>query len=108
MFSRREFVRTALTSIGAMAALPACSSQNSVDGYEEVAKRTWRHGQAATGDKAARLGVAPVMNEQPRHPSRQRRRRTSRARGAHRRHDAGTGTNGHDGASRVRPGEVIA
>ena len=55
MTSRREFVLTALASIGAMAALPSCSSETSVDSYENVANRTWRHGKAATGDKAALL-----------------------------------------------------
>jgi len=53
MFSRRKFVGTALASVGAMAGLPWCSSEKSVDSYEDVASRTWRHGKVAAGDKAA-------------------------------------------------------
>jgi hypothetical protein len=38
-----------------MAGLPSCSSETSVDSYENVADRTWRHGKVAAGDKAALL-----------------------------------------------------
>jgi len=55
MSSRREFVFSALGSVGAMAGLPSCSSQTSADSYENVADRTWRHSKVATGDKAALL-----------------------------------------------------
>ena len=53
MSSRREFVITALASVGAMAGLPSCSSETSVDNYESVADRTWRQGKVAAGDTAA-------------------------------------------------------
>jgi hypothetical protein len=55
MTSRREFVFTALASVGAMAVLPSCTSETSTDSYENVAERTWRQGQVATGDKAVLL-----------------------------------------------------
>lgn len=55
MSSRREFVFTALASVGAIASLPSCSSGTSADSYENVAERTWRHGKVAAGDKAALL-----------------------------------------------------
>jgi len=55
MSSRREFVVTALASVGAIAGLPSCSSETSAGSYESVADRTWRHGKPAAGDKAALL-----------------------------------------------------
>lgn len=55
MSSRREFLGTALASIGAMAGAAACSSETSVNSYDNVAERTWRHGKVAAGDKAALL-----------------------------------------------------
>ncbi len=55
MSTRREFVFTALASVGAMAALPSCSFETSGDSYEIIADRTWRHGKVAAGDKAALL-----------------------------------------------------
>jgi hypothetical protein len=55
MSSRREFVFSALASVGAMAGLSSCSSGTSVDSYENVADRTWRHGKVAAGDKVALL-----------------------------------------------------
>lgn len=53
MSSRREFVFSALASVGATAGLTSCSSGAGVDSYENVADRTWRHGKPAAGDKAA-------------------------------------------------------
>jgi hypothetical protein len=53
--SRREFVFTALASVGAAAGLPSCSSETDVDSYKTVADRTWRHGKVAAGDKPALL-----------------------------------------------------
>jgi hypothetical protein len=38
-----------------MAGLPSCSFERSADSYEDVAHRTWRHGQVAAGDKVALL-----------------------------------------------------
>jgi len=55
MSSRREFVFSALASVGALAGLSSCSSGTSVDSYENVADRTWRHGKVAAGDKVALL-----------------------------------------------------
>jgi hypothetical protein len=55
MSSRRKFIFASLGSLGAMAALPSCSSESGAS-YEAVADRTWRHGQLAAGDKAALLG----------------------------------------------------
>ena len=55
MASRRKFVFSALASIGATAGLSSCSSGSSVDSYENVADRTWRHGKVVVGDKAALL-----------------------------------------------------
>lgn len=53
MSSRREFLLTALASAGAMASVSSCSSESSVDSYESVAARTWRHGQNVAGGKTA-------------------------------------------------------
>jgi hypothetical protein len=55
MSSRREFLLTTLATVGAIAGLPSCSSESSVDSYESVAARTWRHGMVAAGDKTALL-----------------------------------------------------
>ncbi|MBS1143893.1 MAG: hypothetical protein H6R14_1299 [Proteobacteria bacterium] len=55
MSSRREFIFSALASVGATAGLASCSSGGGVDSYENVADRTWRHGKPAAGDKAALL-----------------------------------------------------
>jgi hypothetical protein len=55
MYSRREFVFSALAAVGAIAGLSSCSSGTSVDSYENVADRTWRHGKVAAGDKVALL-----------------------------------------------------
>jgi hypothetical protein len=52
---RREFILASLGSLGAMSALPACSTDTGPDSYASVAERTWRHGGLATGDSAARL-----------------------------------------------------
>ena len=54
MSSRREFIFASLGSLGAMAALPSCSTESGA-GYEAVADRTWRHGQIAAGDKTSLL-----------------------------------------------------
>lgn len=55
MSSRRDFLVTALASIGATAGLSACSSETGEDSYENVADRTWRHGPLASDDKGALL-----------------------------------------------------
>lgn len=55
MSSRREFVFTALASVGAIAGLSSCSSETSLDSYKNVADRTWRHGKVTAGDKGALL-----------------------------------------------------
>jgi hypothetical protein len=55
MTSRRKFIVTALSSTGAMAGLPSCSSEPGTESYETVAERTWRHGTLAAGDQATLL-----------------------------------------------------
>jgi hypothetical protein len=55
MTSRREFVFTALASVGEMAVLPSCSSETGVDSYEKVGDHTWRHSKVSAGDKASLL-----------------------------------------------------
>jgi hypothetical protein len=55
MSSRREFLFTTLASAGAIAGLPSCSSESSVNSYEGVAARTWRHGKVPAADKTALL-----------------------------------------------------
>lgn len=51
MSSRRDFLVTALASIGATAGLSACSSET----YGNVVDRTWRHGPLVADDKGALL-----------------------------------------------------
>ena len=53
MYSRREFIFASLGSLGAMAGLSSCSAESDSAGYQDVADRTWRHGEPAAGDKAA-------------------------------------------------------
>lgn len=55
MPSRREFVFTALTSVGALAALSSCSSESSLASYEVASERTWRHAKPESGGKEALL-----------------------------------------------------
>lgn len=55
MLSRREFIVSTSATIGGLATLSSCSSETTVDGYENAARSTWRHGEVSAGDKAALL-----------------------------------------------------
>ena len=55
MSSRRDFLVTALASIGATAGLSACSSETGEDSYGNVVDRTWRHGPLVSDDKGTLL-----------------------------------------------------
>lgn len=55
MVSRRAFTVSALAMMGGLVTLPSCSSDTGAESYEQVAQRTWRHGEFDGRDHAALL-----------------------------------------------------
>ena len=53
MVTRRQFTISATAAVGGLAALQACSSGTSAEGYEQAVRSTWRHSMGDAGDSSA-------------------------------------------------------